>query len=114
MRTDEGVILAQDWAAGFLAAVRLRLTGGWSEKFEGGFGFDIGRHWRVLCNQGVDSFQSSEEAVRRVDHRVDLDEAVDPTVLDDHVVADLGQWRQAAAHPVGVVLAPSLEHVTPA
>ena len=28
MRTDEGVVLAQDWAAGFLAAVRLRLTGG--------------------------------------------------------------------------------------
>ncbi len=27
MRTDEGVVLAQDWAAGFLAAVRLRLTG---------------------------------------------------------------------------------------
>jgi uncharacterized protein len=25
MRTDEGVVLAQDWAAGFLAAVRLRL-----------------------------------------------------------------------------------------
>jgi len=24
MRTDEGVVLAQDWAAGFLAAVRLR------------------------------------------------------------------------------------------
>src|SRR3954464_9039486 len=25
MRTDEGVVLAQDWAAGFLAAIRLRL-----------------------------------------------------------------------------------------
>jgi hypothetical protein len=25
MRTDEGIVLAQDWAAGFLAAVRLRL-----------------------------------------------------------------------------------------
>src|SRR3954463_3363586 len=27
MRTDEGVVLAQDWAAGFLAAIRLRLHG---------------------------------------------------------------------------------------
>src|SRR3954454_3354652 len=27
MRTDEGVVLVQDWAAGFLAAVRLRLAG---------------------------------------------------------------------------------------
>ncbi len=84
------------------------------EKFEGGFGLDMGRHRRVLCNQGVDSFQSSEEAVRRVDHRVDLDEAVDPTVLGDHEVADLGQRRQAAAYLAGVVLAPSLEHVAPA
>src|SRR3954469_25883029 len=25
MRTDEGVVLAQDWTAGFLAAIRLRL-----------------------------------------------------------------------------------------
>ena len=32
MRTDEGVVLAQDWAAGFLAAVRLRLTGGVGQK----------------------------------------------------------------------------------
>src|SRR3954447_3800175 len=27
MRTDEGVVLAQDWAAGFFAAIRLRLEG---------------------------------------------------------------------------------------
>src|SRR3954471_12169415 len=34
MRTDEGVVLAQDWAAGFLAAVRLRLEA-WRPLLEG-------------------------------------------------------------------------------
>src|SRR3712207_4026566 len=34
MRTDEGVVLAQDWAAGFLAAVRLRLEA-WRPPLEG-------------------------------------------------------------------------------
>jgi uncharacterized protein len=33
MRTDEGVVLAQDWAAGFLAAIRLRLEA-WRPLFE--------------------------------------------------------------------------------
>jgi yecA family protein len=33
-RTDEGVVLAQDWAAGFLAAVRLRLEA-WRPLLEG-------------------------------------------------------------------------------
>src|SRR3954470_18370809 len=35
LRTDEGVVLAQDWAAGFLAAVRLRLEA-WRALLEGG------------------------------------------------------------------------------
>jgi uncharacterized protein len=34
MRTDEGTVLAQDWAAGFLAAVRLRLEA-WRPLLEG-------------------------------------------------------------------------------
>jgi uncharacterized protein len=34
MRTDEGVVLAQDWAAGFLAAIRLRLEA-WRPLLEG-------------------------------------------------------------------------------
>jgi uncharacterized protein len=34
MRTDEGIVLAQDWAAGFLAAVRLRLEA-WRPLLEG-------------------------------------------------------------------------------
>jgi len=33
MRTDEGVVLAQDWAAGFLAALRLRLEA-WRPRLE--------------------------------------------------------------------------------
>ncbi len=34
MRTDEGIVLAQDWAAGFLAAIRLRLEA-WHPLLEG-------------------------------------------------------------------------------
>src|SRR3954451_23112817 len=35
MRTDEGTVLAQDWAAGFLAAIRLRLEA-WRPPLEAG------------------------------------------------------------------------------
>src|SRR5687768_4841552 len=40
MRTDEGVVLAQDWAAGFLAAIRLRLEA-WRPLLEGPAGMGL-------------------------------------------------------------------------
>jgi uncharacterized protein len=40
MRTDEGTVLAQDWAAGFLAAVRLRLEA-WRPLLEGPAGMGL-------------------------------------------------------------------------
>jgi uncharacterized protein len=40
MRTDEGIVLAQDWAAGFLAAVRLRLEA-WRPLLEGPAGIGL-------------------------------------------------------------------------
>jgi uncharacterized protein len=40
MRTDEGVVLAQDWAAGFLAAVRLRLEA-WRPLLDGPAGIGL-------------------------------------------------------------------------
>jgi uncharacterized protein len=40
MRTDEGVVLAQDWAAGFLAAVRLRLEA-WRPLLDGPAGMGL-------------------------------------------------------------------------
>jgi uncharacterized protein len=40
MRTDEGTILAQDWAAGFLVAVRLRLEA-WRPLLEGPAGIGL-------------------------------------------------------------------------
>jgi uncharacterized protein len=40
MRTDEGVVLAQDWAAGFLAAIRLRLEA-WRPLLDGPAGMGL-------------------------------------------------------------------------